>query len=75
MQEFFEVLIGWANDGRAGDSGMPDPLRLAVLLRHFKDSIRSSSKWRNFTAWLLAPFGRILGYHKELEKYAFPEVK
>jgi quercetin dioxygenase-like cupin family protein len=52
MQEFFEVLIGWANDGKTSEVGMPTPLRSAVMHRYFKKSIRSSSKWRNLTAFL-----------------------
>jgi len=69
MQQFFEVLIGWANDGKTNEFGLPTPLRLAVLHRYFRDSIRSSSQQRNAIAWLLAPFGRVLGYQKEIEAY------
>ena len=69
MQEFFEVLIGWANDGKTNQAGLPSPLRLAVLHRYFHDSIRSSSRQRNVMAWFLAPFGRALGYDKEIAAY------
>jgi quercetin dioxygenase-like cupin family protein len=69
MQEFFEVLIGWANDGKTNAHGLPTPLRLAVLHRYFRDTIRSSSRQRNAVAWFLAPFGRALGYQKEVERY------
>jgi len=69
MQAFFEVLIGWANDGKTSEIGLPGPLRLAVLHRFFKRSIRSSSTQRNVVAWFLAPFGRALGYQKEVEHY------
>ena len=69
MQEFFEVLIGWANDGKTNEFGLPNPLRLAVLLRYFRQSIRSSSQQRNFTATLLAPLGRAMGYRNEVEFY------
>ena len=69
MQEFFEVLIGWANDGKTDEAGLPNPLRSAVMHRYFRDSIRSSSKQRNLTAWLLAPLGRVLGYRREVERY------
>jgi quercetin dioxygenase-like cupin family protein len=31
MQEFFEVLIGWANDGKTNEVGMPSLLRLAIF--------------------------------------------
>ncbi|HXH85361.1 MAG TPA: cupin domain-containing protein, partial [Nitrospira sp.] len=69
MQEFFEVLIGWANDNKTNEWGLPTPLRSAVMHRYFKRSIRSSSKWRNLMAWLLAPLGRALGYQREVEHY------
>lgn len=69
MQEFFEVLIGWANDGKTDEAGLPSPLRSAVMHRHFRKSIRSSSTRRNLAAWLLAPLGRALGYQREVEYY------
>ena len=69
MQEFFEVLIGWANDGKTNEAGLPSLFRLAVLLRHFRRSIRSSSKPRNILAFLLAPVGRALGYRREIDYY------
>jgi len=69
MQEFFEVLIGWANDGKTNERGLPTPLRSAVMHRYFRTSIRSSSRRRNLAAWLLAPLGRALGYQREVEHY------
>jgi quercetin dioxygenase-like cupin family protein len=69
MQEFFEVLIGWANDGKTNEAGLPTPLRVAVMHRYFRRSIRSSSQKRNAMAWLLAPLGRALGYQREVEQY------
>lgn len=69
MQEFFEVLIGWANDGKTNKAGLPSPLRSAVMHRYFRRSIHSSSARRNLTAWLFAPLGRALGYQRELEDY------
>jgi Cupin domain len=69
MQEFFEVLIGWANDGKTNDAGMPSILRAAVMHRYFKDSIRSSSPKRNLQSLLLAPIGSIVGYREEIRGY------
>ena len=69
MQEFFEVLSGWANDGRTGPSGMPTPLRSAVMHRYFRDSIRSGSSRRNLLALLLSPLGVIMGRRLELLGY------
>lgn len=69
MQEFFEVLIGWANDGKTNERGLPTPLRVAVMQRYFRRSIRSGSRKRNITAWFLAPLGRAMGYQREIEHY------
>jgi quercetin dioxygenase-like cupin family protein len=69
MQEFFEVLIGWANDGKTNETGLPSPLRSAVMHRYFRASIRSRSRRRNVAALLLAPLGRVLGYQREIEQY------
>lgn len=69
MQEFFEVLIGWANDGRTDEHGLPTPLRSAVMHHHFRDSIRSASARRNLLAALLAPIGALMGYRRELQGY------
>jgi quercetin dioxygenase-like cupin family protein len=69
MQGFFEVLIGWANDGKTNDAGMPTMLRASVMHRYFKDSIRSSSPMRNLQSLFLAPIGSIVGYRKEIMGY------
>lgn len=69
MQEFFEVLIGWANDGKTDERGMPSLLRRAVMHRFFRRSIRSTSRRRNVEARLLAPIGLLLGYQRELERH------
>jgi quercetin dioxygenase-like cupin family protein len=69
MQDFFEVLIGWANDGKTNEFGMPTMLRSAVMHRYFRDSIRSSSTKRNLLALVLSPIGQILGYRSELLGY------
>lgn len=69
MQEFFEVLIGWANDGKPNEAGLPNLFRHAVLHRYFHRSIGSSSRRQNLVAWFLAPVGRMLGYRREVETY------
>jgi quercetin dioxygenase-like cupin family protein len=69
MQEFFEVLAGWANDGKTNAFGMPTPLRSAVMHRYFRDSIRSGSTKRNLWALLLAPIGLLTGCRAELLAY------
>jgi quercetin dioxygenase-like cupin family protein len=69
MEQFFQVLIGWANDGKTNETGMPSLLRAAVLHRYFKASIRSRSQTRNVVSWLLAPVGAIVGHRRELLRY------
>lgn len=69
MQDFFEVLAGWANDGKTNAFGMPSLFRRVALHRHFLASIRSRSHWRNFEAWLLSPLATLLGYRRELRRY------
>jgi hypothetical protein len=69
MQDFFEVLVGWANDGKTNAAGMPNLLRAAVMHRHFRHSIRSSSARRNLLALLLAQLGVLLGYRGEIQRY------
>lgn len=69
MEQFFQVLIGWANDGKTNAAGMPGLLRAAVLHRYFRRSIRSSSHTRNILSWLLAPIGAVAGHRRELMRY------
>ena len=69
MQQFFEVLAGWANDGKTNAHGMPTPLRSAVMHRYFRDSIRSGSRKRNLLALLLSPIGILMGCRAELLRY------
>lgn len=69
MQEFFEVLAGWANDGKTNEFGMPTTLRSAVMHRYFRDSIRSGSGKRNLLAMLLSPVGVLMGLRAELLGY------
>jgi quercetin dioxygenase-like cupin family protein len=69
MEDFFRVLIGWANDGKTNPVGMPTPLPMAVMHRYFRRSIRSSSRARSIASWLLAPLGRLAGRSRELMRY------
>lgn len=69
MEEFFSVLIGWATDGKTDATGMPTPLRAAVLHLYFRRSIRSISSTRNLLAWVLGPIGIIVGRRRELLQY------
>lgn len=68
MQQFFEVLIGWANAGKTDDHGLPSLLRRAVMHRYFRHSIRSASRRLNLEAVVLAPVGVLLGRRRELKR-------
>lgn len=72
MQQFFEVLIGWASDDKTDEHGLPTLLRRAVMHRYFRDSIRSASRRLNLEAMVLAPVATLLGYRRELERYISP---
>src|SRR2546430_12531334 len=37
---FFETYFGWAKDGKTNRKGLPNPLRLAVLVDAYQDELR-----------------------------------
>jgi hypothetical protein len=47
MEQFFEVLIGLANDGKTDEAGIPSLLRAAVLHRHFRRDGVKTTLWRS----------------------------
>ena len=69
MQQFFEVLIGWANDDKTDEHGLPTLMRRAVMHRYFRDSIRSASTRLRIESLVLAPVATLLGYRRELERH------
>ena len=65
FEEFLETMFGLAADGKTNGSGMPNPLRLAVVMNEQFDLVRLPSP----PAWVQrmglaigAPLGRLLGY-------------
>jgi quercetin dioxygenase-like cupin family protein len=69
----FETLAGLARDGKTNKAGAPrNPLRLALVLRHFEDEIyfvRPPLAVQRVTFGALARAGRLLGYRAE---YPYP---
>jgi mannose-6-phosphate isomerase-like protein (cupin superfamily) len=65
FETFIETMFGLAADGKTNRKGLPNPLRLAVIMRDHFDLVRLSFP----PAWMQkrglvcgAPFGRLLGY-------------
>lgn len=64
-EQFFETFFGLAADGKTNSRGLPNPLRLAVLMREYQDEVRlarppAAVQRALFTP--LAALGRALGY-------------
>jgi mannose-6-phosphate isomerase-like protein (cupin superfamily) len=63
--EGFEQLFRLARDGKVGRRGPPNPFRLAILAREYRDEVYLAavpSIVQRAVALLLAPVGRLLGY-------------
>jgi quercetin dioxygenase-like cupin family protein len=72
----FETLAGLARDGKTNKAGAPrNPLRLALVLRHFEDEIyfvRPPLAFQRVILGALAKVARLLGYRAE---YPYPYAK
>lgn len=71
-EAFFETVWGLAKDGKVNDKGVPNLLRVALITREYEDEFRLvSPPWAVQRALfgLLAPVGRLLGYHV---RYPYP---
>ena len=70
FEELIETMFGLAADGKTSKSGMPSPLRLAVIAKHHFDDVRlpviPHSLQRAALA-LGAPLGRALGFRPVYE--------
>lgn len=65
FEEFIETMFGLAADGKTGRSGMPNPLRLAVIAKAHFDDVRLPvvpAFAQRAALAMGAPFGRLLGY-------------
>ncbi len=62
---FFETFFGLASDGKTNGRGLPNPLRLAVLMREYESEMRLARPSATLQRVLFAPMaalGRALGY-------------
>jgi quercetin dioxygenase-like cupin family protein len=79
-EEIFEILFGLGREGRLNKRGVPNPFLGSLLAREFEDEARvAPSKEILLTRLppplirlliaILAPLGRLLGYHDLLRRY------
>ena len=65
FETFLETMFALAADGKASKKGLPNPLRLAVIMHDHFDLVRLpfSPAFLQKTGLVLgAPIGRLLGY-------------
>lgn len=74
---FFETFFGWAKDGKTNRKGLPNPFRVAVLMREYRDEIRLASPPALAQAVLFGPLavaGRLMGYRGWDSRYSADPV-
>jgi quercetin dioxygenase-like cupin family protein len=74
---FFETFFGLATDGKTNRKGLPNPLRLAVLMREYEDELqlaRPPLRAQKALFGPLAAVGRLLGYRGWYPKYSTDPV-
>ena len=65
FEQFIETMYGLAADGKTNRKGIPNPLRLAVIMRRHFDLVRlpfPPAFMQKAGLVLAAPLGRLLGY-------------
>jgi quercetin dioxygenase-like cupin family protein len=70
---FFEILWRLMQEGKTNKSGMPNLLQATVIMRHYRHEFRLVKPpliIQNIVFTLLAPVGRILGYHATYSRKA-----
>jgi quercetin dioxygenase-like cupin family protein len=70
---FFETYIGLAKDVKTDRRGLPNPLRMSVVVREFSDEIRAARIPYAVQVALLEPvamIGRMAGYRGWYAKYS-----
>lgn len=75
FEQFFETVFGLAQDGKVGKNGLPNILRIALLMQEFDREYRISKPPRivqKVLFGLLAPVARLLGYRAV---YPYPYEK
>jgi quercetin dioxygenase-like cupin family protein len=74
-ETMFETFFGLAAEGKVNAKGMPNPLQMMVLGRHFHREARPAPplSWVAVPlSYLLAPLGRLMGYRARYDKYSGP---
>lgn len=75
-ENFFETFFGLAQAGKVSPkTGLPNPLRMAVLMRTYRNELilaRPPRRVQTVLFGLLAPIGRLLGYSPE---YPYPYLR
>lgn len=75
---FFETFFGLATDGKTNRKGLPNPLRLAVLMREFEDEVRLARPPFAIQKVLfgsLGMVGRVLGYRAWYPRYTVEPLR
>lgn len=70
FEQLIETMFGLAADGKTSESGMPSPLRLAVIAKHHFDDVRLPVIPHSLQRAALAmgaPLGRALGFRPVYE--------
>ena len=70
---FFETFFGWAKDRKTNARGLPNPFRLAVLMREYRNEIRLARPPAAVQAvvfGLMAVVGRLMGYRGWDSRYS-----
>jgi quercetin dioxygenase-like cupin family protein len=70
---FFETYFGLARDGKTNRKGLPNPLRLAVLMDAYQDELRLAKPPVAIQKALFGPLamlGRLLGYRAWYARYS-----
>ncbi len=72
-EAFFETIFGLARDGKISEKGVPNLLRVAVLMREYQDELRVTRPpfaIQKLLFGLLAPIGGLLGYRGRYPEYS-----
>jgi hypothetical protein len=76
IERFFETFFGLAQDGKVDPkTGLPNPLRLALMMRTYRNEIvlaRLARLVQTLLFGALAPIGRLLGY---TGAYPYPHAR
>jgi quercetin dioxygenase-like cupin family protein len=75
METLFETMFGLAVDGKVNARGLPNPLQMMVLARHFHREARPAPPLSRVAvplSYVLAPIGRALGHQPRYERYSGP---